>query len=125
MSYPHMANNPEITVSSLAELLAAEQEILRRLSLDALTSQMFLLDPVQALANVGIILSSIAIREWEDVTPALRQRDGAQGSLRYKRIKEEGGLAGLKVTVQGLVAPSGINATEADAEVVQELTGQA
>jgi hypothetical protein len=64
-----IGKQPLLTIHSLAQLQAAEEEIVS-LAEAPVISQLFLLDPVRALADTGVSLSPEAVREWEAVAPA-------------------------------------------------------
>ena len=119
-----MAKHPLLTIHSLGQLQGAEAEIVRLLAETPVISQLFLLDPVRALADVGVSLSPEAVREWEAVAPALRQRPGAADPGRYDRVKAIGGAVGLKVAIHSLLAPPAVNAMLADDEIVRTFTGR-
>jgi hypothetical protein len=123
--HPTKAHGPPLTINSLAELRAAEGEIVGRFATDPLTSQLFLIDPVRALADLGVGLTPAAVAEWEKAAPALRHGAGAEGAARYDRTKALGGVTGLTVNVRSILAPTGVNTVQADAVVAQSLTGRA
>jgi hypothetical protein len=113
-----------LTITSLAQLRQTEAEIVGRLATSPLISELFLLDPIRALAEVNVSLTPVAVGEWEDAAPAIRQRAGIVWPDRYDRVKALGGTIGLRVRVSSILAPPGFNAAAEDAEIIGSFTGQ-
>lgn len=124
MDKPLVTHQAALHVPSLAELRKVENEICRRLKANSLASQLFLLDPLRALADVGVVLAKEAIQEWDSAVPGVFKRDGGRAAT-YARIQAVGGLPSLRVTIHGLAPPPGTNLQNEDDEVARELIGYA
>jgi hypothetical protein len=93
---------PTIQVDSIAELRKVEHDAVARLSEAPRSAHLFLMDPVGALASVGIVLSREAVAEWGELVgeslPAIPQQ------TRDLLLRSTGGMQ-IEVRIQGILPP--------------------
>jgi len=109
-----------ITVASLSDLRSAEAAIIARFSENQLAAQLFLVDPVRALAEIAVNVDQKAIVEWESMAPAPSEH---RPTSRYDRMKALGVNGTLRVTISGVLPPAGLDVRAEDDAVARELSG--
>jgi hypothetical protein len=94
---------PPISVASIGELAKVEREAVSRLNESPRSAELFLTDPVGALASVGILVSEEAAVEWGRLIggtlPSLPQQ------TRDLLIGSNAGIQ-LNVKIQGILPPA-------------------
>lgn len=90
-------------VESLDHLRKIELIAVSRLNEKPRVAQLFLVDPIGALAAVGVILSPNAIEEWRKLVgrlPSLPKKT-------FTLVEKSSAPLNLKVTIRGLLPPPG------------------
>ena len=99
--FAHVAR-PDVQVNSIAELRDVESEAVSRLGEAPRSAHLFLMDPVGALASVGIILSQDAVVEWGKLLgeplPTVPQK------TRDLLLRSTGGMQ-TEVRIHGILPP--------------------
>jgi hypothetical protein len=92
----------DLEISSCEELVAQEEEIVRRINERPNGGRLLLLDPLRLLGEVGVRLSDRAIVEWEAATgEGLFARSGYEAAYDAVAISDPS-AAGVTVRVAGL-----------------------
>jgi hypothetical protein len=99
MSYPEK-ESAVLQVCSLKDLLGHEKEILRRVSAKQNGGHLLLLDPLRLLREVGVELTSEAVKETQRAHPEFFAASG--GERAYDLVTKSKAEGDVRVTVNGL-----------------------
>jgi hypothetical protein len=105
---------PEVRAGSLHELRAIEREATARLNQEPTVARLFLNAPVQALAAVGIVLSSQAVDEWTELVGALPSLTDDHFAVRRRSTDLD-----VVVVIHGILPPG---AMRPDQPVAQRIS---
>jgi hypothetical protein len=103
-----------LEVASLDQLRRIEPEAVRRLNDSPKSAELFLFDPVGALASVGIVVTTDLVREWGNLiggalpTLPTQARDlivRSTGTLNSTNLN-------MKVVIRGILPPIASSARE-------------